>query len=58
MFDLDHLEYQDRIPDAIAAVLALDISDALFAEAVNDRALQLARIPADEAGDRLVHWHH
>jgi len=55
MFDLDHLDYQDRLPDAIAAVLALDVPDALFAEAVNDRALQLARIPADEAADRFVH---
>lgn len=55
MFDLDHLDYQDRLPDAIAAMLALDVPDALFAGAVSDRALQLARIPADEAADRFVH---
>lgn len=55
MFDLDHLDYQDRLPDAIAAVLALDVPDALFAGAVNDWALQLARIPADEVADRFVH---
>lgn len=51
----DQLDYQDRIPDAIEAVLALDVPDALFADAVNERALQLARIPADEAADRFVH---
>lgn len=55
MFDLDHLDYQDRLPDAIAAVLALDVPDDLFAGTVNDRALQLARIPADEATERFTH---
>ena len=55
MFDLDHLDYQDPISDAISAVLALDVPDALFADAVNDRAMLLARIPADEGVDRFAH---
>lgn len=51
---LDSETYQDLIPEAIDAVLASDLPDEVFADAVASRVMFMARVPPDETGRRLM----